>query len=108
MKDTRIEDLANAIMGSTVVRNILDADGERISVHANRLYIQVTNAVSIIVETDVSPLYDVWIQNSFEGEGCTVAKTMDKAKVAEFVTSVFNLNYADVGPSGEGRGLQIL
>lgn len=108
MKDTRIEDLANAVMESTAVRNIRDTDGKRIVVHANRLDIQVTNTVSIIVETDVSPLYDVWIQNSFEGEGCTVAKTMDKAKVAEFITSVFHLNYADVGPSGEGRGLQIL
>lgn len=108
MPDTRIEDLVNAIMESTPVRNAIDADRERMSVQTNRLYLQVTNAVSIIVETDVSPLYDVWIQNSYEGEGCTVAKSMNMARVAEFITSVFNLNYADVGPSGEGRGLQIL
>ena len=108
MQDTRIEDLANAVMESASVRNVIDADRERMSAHTNRLYLQVTNAVSIIVETDASPFYDVWIQNDYECEGCTVAKTMDMAKVAEFITSVFNLNYADVGPSGEGRGLQIL
>lgn len=36
-------------------------------------------------------MYDVWIQNHTEGEGCTVALTEDLEKVASFILSVFNL-----------------
>ena len=91
MEDTRISDLAKAIMEATSVREAFDSDNNRMSVGSNRLHIQVTNAVAIIVESEMSPLLDVWIQNSIEGEGCTVAKTMDTRKVAEFIISVFNL-----------------
>ena len=85
MEDTRISDLAKAIMEATSVREAFDSDNNRMSVGSNRLHIQVTNAVAIIVESEMSPLLDVWIQNSIEGEGCTVAKTMDTRKVAEFI-----------------------
>lgn len=91
MEDTRISDLAKAIMEATSVKEAFDSDNNRMSVGSNRLHIQVTNAVAIIVESEMSPLLDVWIQNSIEGEGCTVAKTMDPRKVAEFIISVFNL-----------------
>lgn len=91
MKDTRIEDLVNTIMEATSVKEVIDADGERMSVGTNRLRLSVTDDVDIIIETDMGPMYDVWIQNHTEGEGCTVAKTMDLQKVAEFIISVFNL-----------------
>jgi hypothetical protein len=39
----------------------------------------------------MGPMYDVWIQNHTEGEGCTVARTADVKKVAAFILSVFNL-----------------
>lgn len=91
MKDTRIEDLVKYIMQATNVKELIDADGERMSVGSNRLHLSVTDDVDIIIETDMGPMYDVWIQNHTEGEGCTVAKTMDLKKVAEFIISVFNL-----------------
>lgn len=91
MKDTRIEDLAKYIMQATNVKEVIGADGERMSVGSNRLHLSVTDDVDIIIETDMGPMYDVWIQNHTEGEGCTVAKTMDLQKVAEFVLSVFSL-----------------
>lgn len=91
MKDTRIEDLVKYIMQATNVKEVIGADGERMSVGSNRLHLSVTDDVDIIIETDMGPMYDVWIQNHTEGEGCTVAKTMDLQKVAEFIISVFNL-----------------
>ena len=91
MKDTRIEDLVKYIMQATNVKEVIDADGERMSVRTNLLHLSVTGDVDIIIETDMGPMYDVWIQNHTEGEGCTVAKTMDLQKVAEFIISVFNL-----------------
>ena len=91
MKDTRIEDLVKYIMQATNVKEVIDADGERMSVGTNRLHLSVTGDVDIIIETDMGPMYDVWMQNHTEGEGCTVAKTMDLQKVAEFIISVFNL-----------------
>lgn len=91
MKDTRIEDLVKYIMQATNVKEVIGADGGRMSVGSNRLHLSVTDDVDIIIETDMGPMYDVWIQNHTEGEGCTVAKTMDLQKVAEFVLSVFSL-----------------
>jgi len=91
MEDTRIEDLVNTIMEATSVKEVIDADGERMSVGSNRLHLSVTDDVDIIIETDMGPMYDVWIQNHTEGEGCTVALTDDLNKVAEFIISVFNL-----------------
>lgn len=91
MKDTRIEDLVKYIMQAANVKEVIGADGERMSVGSNRLHLSVTGDVDIIIETDMGPMYDVWIQNHTEGEGCTVAKTMDLQKVAEFVLSVFSL-----------------
>lgn len=91
MKDTRIEDLVTYIMQATNVKEVIDADGERMSVGTNRLHLSVTDDVDIIIETGMGPMYDVWIQNHTEGEGCTVAKTMDLQKVAVFVLSVVSL-----------------
>lgn len=91
MQDTRISDLAKAIMEATSVREVIVSNGGHVTVGTNRFYLQVNDDVSIIVETDIDPRYDVWIQNSSEGEGCTVAKTMDLQKVAEFVLSVVSL-----------------
>ena len=91
MEDTRISDLAKAIMEATAVKEVIDADGNRMSVGSNRLHLSVTDDVDIIIETGMGPMYDVWIQNHTEGEGCTVAKTMDLQKVDEFIISVFNL-----------------
>lgn len=91
MEDTRISDLAKAIMEATSVKEVIDAGGERMSVGSNRLHLSVTDDVDIIIETGMDPMYDVWIQNHTEGEGCTVAKTMDTRKVAEFVLSVVSL-----------------
>lgn len=91
MKDTRIEDLVKYIMQATNVKEVIGADGERMSVGSNRLHLSVTDDVDIIIETDMGPMYDVWIQNHTEGEGCTVTKTMDLQKVAEFVLSVVSL-----------------
>lgn len=91
MKDTRIEDLVKNIMEATSVKEVIDADGNRMSVGSNRLHLSVTDDVDIIIETDMGPMYDVWIQNHTEGEGCTVARTEDLNKVAAFILSVFNL-----------------
>ena len=91
MEDTRISDLVKAIMEATAVKEVIDADGNRMSVGSNRLHLSVTDDVDIIIETDMGPMYDVWIQNHTEGEGCTVALTDDLNKVAEFIISVFNL-----------------
>ena len=91
MKDTRIDDLVKTILEATTVREVLDADGNRMSVGSNRLYLEVTPDVAIIIETDMRPLHDVWMQNHTEGEGWTVAETADLRKVAEFIISVFNL-----------------
>lgn len=91
MKDTRIEELAKTIMQATNVKEVIDETGGRMSVGSNRLHLSVTDDVDIIIETDMGPMYDVWIQNHTEGEGCTVAKTADVRKVAEFILSVFNL-----------------
>ena len=91
MKDTRIEDLVKTIMEATSVKEVIDDDGERMSVGSNRLHLSVTDDVDIIIETGMSPMYDVWIQNHTEGEGCTVALTDDLEKVAAFILSVFNL-----------------
>lgn len=91
MEDTRISDLAKAIMKATSVREVIDSNGGHVNVGTNRFYLQVNDDVSIIVKTGIDPRYDVWIQNSSEGEGCTVARTMDLQKVAEFVLSVVSL-----------------
>jgi len=91
MEDTRISDLAKAIMEATSVKEVIDSNGGYVTVGTNQFYLQVNDDVSIIVETDIDPRYDVWIQNSSEGEGCTVARTMDLKKVAEFVLSVVSL-----------------
>lgn len=91
MEDTRISDLVKAIMEATAVKEVIDADGNRMSVGSNRLHLSVTDDVDIIIETGMGPMYDVWIQNHTEGEGCTVARTMDLQKVAEFVLSVVSL-----------------
>ena len=89
MKDTRIEDLVKNIMQATSVKEVIDADGNRMSVGSNRLHLSVTDDVDIIIETDIGPMYDVWIQNHTEGD--TVARTADLKKVAAFILSVFNL-----------------
>ena len=91
MKDTRIEDLVKNIMEATSVKEVIDADGNRMSVGSNRLHLSVTDDVDIIIETGMGAMYDVWIQNHTEGEGCTVAVTDDLKKVASFILSVFNL-----------------
>lgn len=91
MEDTRISDLAKAIMEATSVKEVIDTNGGVVQVGTNRFYLQVNDDVSISVETGLDPRYEVWIQNSSEGEGCTVARTMDLQKVAEFVLSVVNL-----------------
>lgn len=91
MEDTRISDLVKAIMEATAVKEVIDSNGEHVNVVTNRFYLQVNDDVSIIVETGIDHRYEVWIQNSSEGEGCTVARTMDLQKVAEFVLSVVSL-----------------
>lgn len=91
MKDTRIEDLVNNIMQATSVKEVIYADGTRMSIGSYHFHLSVTDDVDIIIETDMGPMYDVRIQNHTEGEGCTVAKTMDLQKVAEFIISVSNL-----------------
>lgn len=61
------------------------------SVCSDRVHITVTSEVDIIIEM-FGPMYDVWIQNHEEGEGCTVAKNEDRFQVASFILSVFKLN----------------
>lgn len=81
MEDTRISDLAKAIMEATTVKEAFDSDNNRMSVGSNRLHIQVTNAVAIIVESEMSPLLDVWIQNSIEGEGARLPRRWTRGKL---------------------------
>ena len=57
MKDTRIEDLVKTILQATSVKEVIDADGERMSVGSNRLRLSVTDDVDIIIETDMGPMY---------------------------------------------------
>lgn len=66
-------------------------DASKLSIGSDRLHITVTDEVDIIIEL-FGPMYDVWIQNHDEGEGCTVAKTDDRFQVASFILSVFALN----------------
>ena len=61
------------------------------SVGSDSLHIKVTSEVDIIIDM-FGPLYDVWIQNHEEGEGCTVARNDDRFQVASFILSVFTLN----------------
>lgn len=49
------------IMQATSVKEVIDADGNRMSVGSNRLHLSVTDDVDIIIETDMGPMYDVWI-----------------------------------------------
>ncbi len=91
MKDTRISDLAKAIMEATSVREVIDSNGGHVTVGTNRFYLQVNDDVAITVVTDIDPRYEVWIHNLSNDECCTVAKTMDLQKVAEFVLSVVSL-----------------
>lgn len=57
MEDTRISDLVKAIMEATAVKEVIDADGERMSVGTNRLHLSVTDDVDIIIETGMGPMY---------------------------------------------------
>ena len=66
-------------------------DEKKLSVGSDRLHITVTSEVDIIIEM-FGPLYEVWIQNHEEGEGCTVARNDDYFQVASFILSVFKLN----------------
>lgn len=83
MAKTRIEELVEILSGHI--------DVSKLTVGTERLYIPVTDCVDIIVEM-FGPMYDVWIQNHDEGEGCTVARTDDRFNVASFVVSVFKMN----------------
>lgn len=91
MKDTRIEDLVKNIMQATSVKEVVYADGTRMSIGSYYFHLSVTDDVDIIIKTAMGPMYDVRIQNHTEGEGCTVALTDDLNKVAEFIISVSNL-----------------
>lgn len=66
-------------------------DDKNLSGGSDRLHITVTTEVDIIIEM-FGPLYEVWIQNHEEGEGCTVARNEDRFRVASFILSVFSLN----------------
>lgn len=90
MTDTRIDQLLDHLKQTPDIKKFLET-ANIASVNPNRLYINVTSSVKIIIETGLSPFYDVWIENSNEGEGCTVAKTTDMQKVADFCVSVFKL-----------------
>ena len=50
MEDTRISDLAKAIMEATAVKEVIDADGNRMSVGSNRLHLSVTDDVDIVFD----------------------------------------------------------
>lgn len=84
---TRIETLVAIITGH------ID-DSKMMSIGTNRLHITVTETVDIIIEVE-GPMYEVWIQNHVEGEGCTVARTDSEFDVASFCLSVFTLNRID-------------
>ena len=85
---TRIEELVAILTGPI--------DDSKMSVRTNRLHITVTESVDIIIEME-GPMYDVWIQNHDEGEGCTVARTDAEFDVASFCLSVFTLNKIRTG-----------
>lgn len=55
MEDTRISDLAKAIMEATSVREVIDSNGGHVNVGTNRFYLQVNDDVSIIVKTGIDP-----------------------------------------------------
>ena len=90
MTDTRIDQLLDHLKQTPDIKEFLESFN-RVRVSPNSLYIDVTNDVMINIETGIGPFYEVWIQNSTEGEGCTVAKTTDMQKVADFCVSVFKL-----------------
>ena len=48
MEDTRISDLAKAIMEATSVKEVIDSNGGHVNVGTNRFYLQVNDDVSII------------------------------------------------------------
>ena len=83
MAKNRIDELVKVLGGHV--------DKEKMSVGSDRLHITVTDCVDIIVEM-FGPLYEVWIQNHEEGEGCTVARNESEYDVASFILSVFTLN----------------
>lgn len=66
-------------------------DEGKMTLHGDRLHITVTEEVDIIIDM-FGPLYDVWIQNHEEGEGCTVARNESEYDVASFILTVFKLN----------------
>ena len=78
-----IEELVDVLKGHI--------DDKKLSGGSDRLHITVTSEVDIIIEM-FGPLYEVWIQNHEEGEGCTVARNEDRFQVASFILSVFSLN----------------
>ena len=78
-----IEELVDVLKGHV--------DEKKMSVGSDRIHITVTSEVDIIIEL-FGPMYDVWIQNHVEGEGCTVARNEDRFQVASFILSVFTLN----------------
>jgi frataxin-like iron-binding protein CyaY len=80
---SRIEELVAILTGHI--------DDSKMSVGTNRLHITVTESVDIIIEME-GPMYEVWIQNHAEGEGCTVARTDAEFYVASFCLSVFKVN----------------
>ena len=81
--EKRIDDLKKVLHGHI--------DEDKMTVHADRLHITVTEEVDIIIDM-FGPLYDVWIQNHVEGEGCTVARNESEFDVAVFILGVFKLN----------------
>lgn len=82
---TRIEELVAILTGH------IDDSKMSVSVGRTRLHITATESVDIIIEME-GPMYEVWIQNHDEGEGCTVARTDSEYDVASFCLSVFKLN----------------
>ena len=81
--EKRIDDLKKVLHGHI--------DEDKMAVHADRMHITVTEEVDIIIDM-FGPLYDVWIQNHVEGEGCTVARNESEYDVAVFILDVFKLN----------------
>jgi len=81
--EKRIDDLKKVLHGHI--------DENKMTVHVDRLHITVTEEVDIIIDM-FGPLYDVWIQNHVEGEGCTVARNESEYDVAAFILDVFKLN----------------
>ena len=74
--EKRIDDLKKVLHGHI--------DEDKMIVHADSLHITVTEEVDIIIDM-VGPLYEVWIQNHVEGEGCTVARNESEYDVASFI-----------------------